>query len=398
MQAWRDSLRSTHQDPGVRVRKASLLALALLSAGFGATAQPESSTSVNVVPVYRANPDYPAEALRQGKEGWVELSFVVGETGEVIEPMIEQSSGGAPFEREALRAIAQWKYEPATEGGVPVERALKTIIRFQLESGPRVRERASAAFVKNYQQLVRLVDTQNFEGAAALLAEMEAEERLNRYETAFLWWAKYVYLSRTSSSDVAQMRRALERAIGSEEDMYLSMEQFVAAAERLVVLHAQARDISAAIGMFERLRDAVAELAEDLATAGLSAVSSHAQVVARLQPGYDAMLELVESDELMAMNGSVGEFDYWVHDLLRPSFSLADIDGRLDSLDVRCERGRRRFDTVPVDTVWRVPEDWGACGIYIRGVPGTTFAFREYPARYAPADYVDVGRRAAPRP
>jgi hypothetical protein len=293
--------------------------------------------------------------------------------------MIEQSSGGAGFEREALRAIAKWKYEPITEDGVPVERAMKTVIRFQLESGPRFRgdysERASAAFVKNYQQLVRLVDAQNFQGSAALLAEMEAEDRINRYETAFLWWAKYVYLSRTSSADVAQMRRALERAIGSDEDMYLSMDQFVAAAERLVVLYAQARDISAAIAMFERLRDAVAELAEDPATARLSAVSSYAQSVARLQPEYDAMLELVESDELMAMNASVGEFDYWVHDLLRPSFSLADINGRLDSLEVRCERGRRRFDAVPV-----------------RGVPGTTFVFSEYPVGYASANYVDIGR------
>jgi hypothetical protein len=268
--------------------------------------------------------------------------------------MIEQSSGGEPFEREALRAVERWKYLPATEGGVPVERAVKTIIRFQIEGGGggQIRgsfvERASAAFVKDYQQLVRLVERQDFEGAAALLAAMEAEPRLSRYETAFLWWAKYVYLSRTSPSDLAQMRRALERAVGSEEDMYLSMDQFVAAAERLVVLHAQASDIAAAMATFERLRDTVAEFAADRATAGLRAVPNYTQSVAALQPGYEAMQELVQSDRLMAMNGSVGEFDYWVHDLLRRSFSFADIKGRLDALDIRCQRGRRRYDSVSV--------------------------------------------------
>jgi hypothetical protein len=277
----------------------------------------------------------------------------------------------------------------------------RTVIRFQLQGsgfpggagrGEYV-ERASAAFVKNYQQLVRLVDRQDFDGAAVLLAAMEADQRMNRYETAWLWWAKYVYLSRASSSDLAQMRRALERAVGSEEDMYLSTDQFVAAAERLVVLHAQALDIAAAIAMFERLRETVAKFVQESSSAR---ASTYTQSVASLTPSYEAMKDLVESDQLMVMNGSVGEFDYWVHDLLRRSFSFADVKGRLDALDVRCERGRRRYDAVPVDTVWRVPDAWGTCGIYLKGEPGATFAFREYPNSFVSPAAVDVALRAAP--
>jgi TonB family protein len=386
-----------------RVRPTVAFACVFLAVVFTVTAQEgaqvaspaDEADDGAAVPVLRVNPDYPERALRQGSEGWVELSFVVSEVGDVVEPMIEQSSGGDDFERAALRAVSQWKYKPAIQDGVPVERALKTIIRFQVEVGGipfSERERASPAFAKSYRQLVELVDAQDFARAAELLAEMEAE-RLNRYETAFLWWAKYVYLSRTSPTDLAQMRRALERAVGDEEDMYLSTDQFVAAAERLVVLHAQAADIAAAINMFERLRDTVAEIGTD--SAGRSRVESYARSIDGLQPGYEAMLDLVKSDRLMAMEGVVGEFDYWVHDLLRRSFSLARINGRLDSLDIRCERGRGRIDAVAVETVWRVPEDWGACGIYIKGEPGATFAFREYPAGFAPANLVDVSRRAA---
>jgi TonB family protein len=385
------------------VRSILLLALGSFAIGFDVAAQetspPETSTYVDIIPLERSNPDYPSGPLSQGREGWVELSFVISETGDVLEPMIEQSSGGEPFEREALRAVQRWKYKPATQDGVPVERATKTVIRFQLESGPPRGDyvvRASPGFVKDYRQLVGLVDGKDFEGAAALLAKMEAEEQLNRYETAWLWWAKYVYLSRASSADHPQMRRALERAVGSEDDMYLSMEQFVAAAERLVVLHAQAGDIAAAIDMFERLRDAVTKFAEARATAGTQAAQSYTQSVAGLQPGYEAMLELVQSDRPMAMNGTVGEFDYWVHDLLRRSFSLANVNGRLELLDIRCERGRRRYGAVVVDTVWRVPEDWGNCGIYIKGEPGATFAFREYPHNYVAPVFVDVSQRESP--
>jgi len=382
----------------VRPTLSSASLLSFLAVGVAANAQdfgaPEVSNYVQARSLTRVNPAYPEIALASGREGWVALSFVITPTGDVTEAMVEQSSGGEPFERAALRAVEQWKYEPATQDGVPVEQAMvKTIIRFQLGTGAGERvERASAAFVRNYQQLVRLVDGQDFEGAAVLLAAMEADQRMNRYETAWLWWAKYVYLSRASSSDLAQMRRALERAVGSEEDMYLSTDQFVAASERLVVLHAQALDVAAAIATFERLREIVAKFVQENASAR---ASTYTQSVASLQPGYQAMLDLVKSDQLMAMNGSVGEFDYWVHDLLRRSFSLADIKGRLDALDIRCERGRRRYDSVPVDTVWRIPEEWGTCGVYLKGEPGTTFAFREHPRSYAPPTLVDVSQRAA---
>jgi hypothetical protein len=197
-----------------------------------------------------------------------------------------------------------------------------------------------------------------------------------------LWWAKYVYLSRASSADFAEMRRALERAVGFE-DMYLSPDQFVAAAERLVVLHAQALDIASAIATFERLRD----------TAEARKSRSYEQSIANLQPSYEAMLEVVNGEQPLATNGSVGEWDYWVHDLLRRSFAVADIKGRLDALDIRCDRGTRRYDSVPIDTVWHVPENWGPCGIYLKGEPGTTFAFREYPRSYASSAAVDVGVR-----
>ena len=117
--------------------------------------------------------------------------------------------------------------------------------------------------MKNYRELVRLVDGQDFAGAGALLATMEAEERLNRYETAFLWWAKYVTtLGESARSDLAQMRRALERAVSSEEACTCRMVVRSRAAERLVVLHAQASDIAAAMAMFERLRDKAAEFAD----------------------------------------------------------------------------------------------------------------------------------------
>jgi len=336
-----------------------------------------SSKYTAASPVDRPNPTYPATALSAGKEGWVMLSFVISPAGDVTEPMIEDSSGVEDFERAALRAVQRWKYKPATQDGEAVEQAMvKTRIYFQLEGGEKG---ASTRFANKYRHIVRLIDDGDFAGAEPLITELEFGERMNLYEDAWFWWAKYVYLLRSGSSDTEEMRRCLQRAVGYEVE-YLTPEQFLAAAERLVVLEARALDYSAAISTFERMRDAKTARRAD----------AYEKVIANLQPGYEKMLEVVRGDQVLAVNGKIGEFDYWVHDLLRRSFSIADIVGRLDVLDIRCERGTRRYSSVPADTVWTVPASWGDCGIYLKGERGATFAFHEYPLRYNPLDGVNI--------
>ncbi len=238
---------------------------------------------------------------------------------------------------------------------------------------------ASAAFASKFRRIARLINDRDFAAAEPLIAELEFGERASLYEDAWLWWTKFVYLSTSGSSDTAEMRRCLQRAIGYEEE-YLAPEQFVAAAERLVVLHAQALDIAAAISTFERLRDATAARRAD----------GYEQAVAYLEPSYERMLDLVRGNDLLGMDATIGEYDYWVHDLLRRAFSVEDVVGRLEVLDIRCTRRTQRYSSVPIDTVWSIPESWGVCRVYLKGEPGTTFRFLEYPRSYSPPAAVDT--------
>jgi len=182
---------------------------------------------------------------------------------------------------------------------------------------------------------------------------------------------KYVYLATAGSTDTDEMRRCLQRAVGYDDE-YLTPDLFVSAAERLVVLQAQALDVAAAIAAFERLRDAKTARRSD----------NYEAAVANLQPSYERMLELVKGEQPLVTEARVGQFDYWVHDLLRRSFGVADVAGRLDVLDIRCDRGTRRYGDVPAGVVWTIPESWGKCGVYMKGEPGTTFTFHEYPRSF----------------
>lgn len=99
----------------------------------------------DAVPIVRINPDYPADALTQGMEGWVQLEFTITATGAVADPVVvdngvtleseEPSAGRADdmFNSSALAAIAKWRYSPKIENGVAVERkGVQTIIRYTL--------------------------------------------------------------------------------------------------------------------------------------------------------------------------------------------------------------------------------------------------------------------------
>jgi protein TonB len=62
-------------------------------------------------------------------EGVVTVIFVVDSSGKVAGPRVEKSSH-AEFDRPALDAVKQWKFEPAVKGGQRVACKMRVPIRF----------------------------------------------------------------------------------------------------------------------------------------------------------------------------------------------------------------------------------------------------------------------------
>ena len=66
-------------------------------------------------------PIYPRQASRRGIQGWVELEYCVTAEGKTSDVKIVKSSPPVIFDRSAVLAVYQSRYEPRTEDGVPVE-------------------------------------------------------------------------------------------------------------------------------------------------------------------------------------------------------------------------------------------------------------------------------------
>jgi TonB family protein len=339
------------------------LALALLAGGAWAQEPRTVETYVPAKPITRQNPRYPVREFREGREGWVIVSFVVSSTGDVTEAMVEESSGNAAFEKAALDTVLRWRYEPATLNGEPVEQAM-TQSKLQFGSGGDAYARPF--FRRRYNEIAALIDAGDHTAAAAQIEDLEDSGRFNLNEDAWFWFLKFHYLDAVRSPDIDERVRALTRAVGTGY-VYLDSDLHVHAVQALYAFYGRS-----AIALYEGLRDSKA----------LRPARNYEETLAAMQPSYERMLAAITAENLLVMQGEVGENEYWVHRLVRRSFALDAVAGRLDVIDIRCQRGTKRYTFASDDEVWAVPDAWGDCGVYLKGEPGTTFTFKEYPLSY----------------
>ncbi len=76
---------------------------------------------------------YPLSAVQAAIEGWVDLEFVVGLDGLVIESTVVGAEPAGVFEQAALDAVSSYRYEPFVYEGVGFERLLSMRIRFAIQ-------------------------------------------------------------------------------------------------------------------------------------------------------------------------------------------------------------------------------------------------------------------------
>ena len=85
-----------------------------------------------VQPLSMKPPDYPREALRNGEEGFVVVEFTINADGSTGDIVIVEAEPRRTFDREARRAVADWRFEPAMQDGRPVAQRIRHTVEFTL--------------------------------------------------------------------------------------------------------------------------------------------------------------------------------------------------------------------------------------------------------------------------
>lgn len=86
-------------------------------------------------PAYLGNPEpkYPRLARRRQWQGTVELEVWVDENGNPAKVSLYRSSGHPILDRQAVKSVSGWKFEPARAAGKPMAMSVRIPITFQLQ-------------------------------------------------------------------------------------------------------------------------------------------------------------------------------------------------------------------------------------------------------------------------
>jgi TonB family protein len=333
----------------------ALCLLAFSSNPVMALPEPELSehiaTVVQAQPIKRVNPTYPASSIRQHQEGWVRVSFVINEDGEVEDPVVQDSSGLRAFEKAALRATKRWQYSPAMQDGKPIQQCRNMV---QLDFRLTGKSGVTRKFKARYKEVADAINNNDLPFAAELIAKMKDDQLWNLTESAFFWLVDSSYAKATGDHirELESVRRSLaieSDAISKSTTRYLLEREFV---------------LSVAQNQYSQAMQAYTRLEPFL--------QSEPELQARLAPYAEKVNSLIRSTEPIVREASISEKGRVFHQLSRNAFALNIAEGDLDEVQIRCDNKLSRFTAVS-QSEWHIPASWGQCSVFVSGSPGARF-------------------------
>lgn len=309
----------------------------------------------------QSNPSYPDGNIRSGQEGWVRLNFIVSSNGRAIEPIVVDSVGGILFEKSAIDALDDWRFEPVASGDeVPHNRI---DMRFELYRG---RDAATSNFLRRYRRIMTHVSHEETEKARGQVDQATELGGWNLYESTML----------------ALM---VGRVEGQEGDLTEKLENYLRA---LNIGNRNALDGKNRRDVLSRIFDIQYEHAQYGA-----AVKTFAML--KSEPGSQSAVEALQTkaDEIVATLADNAAFaaratiyspcncemgvPLWSYTPARRQFSFAGLDGNVERFEARCHSGRLG-GAVETERRWKLPDEWGACEIFVFGDDGARFEFVEH--------------------
>jgi len=339
-----------------------LCLLALVLVGQVSVADESSSYRIYAKPVVRTAPKYPSSEFRNGRQGWVELNYVVTEEGKVIEPVVEASSGSYAFERAAVNTVKRWRYEPALLNGEPIQQC-KTAVRISFAiDGSEMG--VSKSFNRKYKKIHQALEEGDVESASSKLEDAFQSEGLTLGELSWLraLQARIAGVRGDKEQQLIAVRRAL-----AVSEKWIPDELRTGLLTTRVVLEIEKGNYSAAMGAYSALK------------------TIDGADTSKLDPIAEKIRELVESDQLLFKTAEIGGGascetcdSRWRYKPLRRAIEITDIDGKLGNLELRCE-WQRYIDEAREGVAWEIPDSWGECSVVVYGETGSTFKLVELP-------------------
>jgi|GEM_PF-803155 len=317
------------------------------------------------------NPRYPKKYQSSGREGWVTVSMMIDQQGKPYDVRVVGSSGDPKFEKETLRVVPRWRFEPATLGTEKIDAAVRNGISFALSGATG----ATPSFVRRYKKLVQAIKSAEQADAHELLISLDASSR-NLYEQAYWNLCKYLFEQKWGSEKSAYV--ALRRATRLDNNRGFLPEHM------LLNLLTTKFNLELRASRYARARATAESLLER---------EVDSEIRQQLTEKLREIDQLAFSEGAIVLPGRIDDSNYYGHTLLRRNFAFRSLRGDIAELRLHCDKGYVGF-TFDEKMSYAVDPSYSDCYLNAIGTPGTTFELVELAA----SDSSRAAESALPEP
>ncbi len=304
--------------------------------------------------INRAPPLYPRSRAAKAHAGMVELSFMVGPDGRIFETIPLRSTHKA-FERNAVDAVNQYVYAPATLDGVPIASRETIRVVFAMM-------REKDAVVPEFHKLYRSINKQLKKPRVDVPLIQNHIKRLRNTNN----------LSIYSLAQIAKLEVIFGQDHSSDEDYLEALQMLILfegmldeqasflPTELLISLKQKIIDLNLQLGRFA---ESVSEY-EELALEDEQAASVFDQAIEQIR-------DLRKLKRSHAQNTKIVANRHTEISLIGDRVKLRSVTGTLEALKFRCSA--KFFETpFELEKEYEIPDEWGHCHMEIVGEPGST--------------------------
>ncbi|MDG1750245.1 MAG: energy transducer TonB [Thalassotalea sp.] len=337
--------------------------LALLfstSSAFSIEISKHISTIIDPEPLVRVHPKYPIKAARESRSGWTKFSFIIEKDGSVSNILELDSSGSEDFSKEAVKALKKWQYQPAMENGQPIQQCVNTV-QLDFKMGQDKSGGVRRRFKKTYNSAMEALNEQKFEKVEELITKLASYKYRHATEN------NYLHLI---SAEYYEVLGEKQKQLTSLNKVRFSYDNLVPDSHMLSVLNkqfllsVQLNKFQSAYSTFKRIKKL------DIAKAN---IENYDSVITQID-------EFIGGEQDIVVAADINDQDFWHYPLVRNEFSLVDINGSLNKLDVRCANKRHVY-TVEANNTWSIPKSWKNCSVLVYGDDNTHFKLVEHPLK-----------------
>ena len=349
-----------------------LLVLSLLSVAARAEV-PQGYIAPKLVKDVKAV--YPMDRFAQKAEtsvddGLVEVIYMVDETGKTFSPVVVRASM-EKFIEPSLRALARYKYEPATLNNKPVQAAMRKTFEFELKAA----------------------DLRSARGSTASFTGVREQGVPDGFQS---FYDEFTEVLQKPAPDPARLANLLSRMVELKHQSFYGLsyhslaryryaEKFQSNAEKLAAL-------SDLVWYDARVKKKYRILQDDLEDAIWSsmlqlqiesghyadALRTHA-VLSKQKPAlvapfadYISQIQALQTnDQAVQRTIDIDDTKNLTLPLLKNSFTFTDVDGELSDLTVMCQAKFAELK-YQADAQYDIPKSWGACDLNISGTSGSS--------------------------